>query len=90
MFEFKNPIDVASVLDLIEVIASAIRLIATPLAVLAIIITGFRFVSAAASGKPDALAKTKSAFLWVIVGTAAIVGATFLAEMAVNTVKMIQ
>lgn len=86
-FEFPNPLKAQTFLDLVNAVARAVQEVALPFAVVAIIFVGFRFVSASAAGKPEAVAKARALFLWVLVGTAIIVGASILAQAVVNTVK---
>lgn len=84
---FPNPICAQTFLELIQSVAKAVRLIAVPFAVIAIIIVGFRFVAAAAGGKVEEVAKARKLFLWVLIGSAIIVGATILVEAVINTIK---
>lgn len=86
-FKFPNPIAVDSFLGLVKAIANAVRDIAIPFAALAIIFVGFKFVAASAAGKPEQVAKARTLFLWVLIGTAIIVGASLLAEAVVNTIR---
>lgn len=85
--KFPNPIAVDSFLGLVKAIANAVRDIAIPFAALAIIFVGFKFVAASAAGKPEQVAKARTLFLWVLIGTAIIVGASLLAEAVVNTIR---
>lgn len=81
----ENPISPTSNFPrLIEKIAVAVRTIAIPLAGVAIVFVGFKFVIAAASGNQSELTKAKTMLLWVLVGTAIIIGASVLAEAVVN------
>lgn len=84
---YPNPICANTFLELIQSVAEAARTIAVPFAVIAIIIVGFRFVAAAAGGKTEEVAKARKLFLWVLVGSAIIVGSTILVEAVINTIK---
>lgn len=84
---FPNPIDADDFGELVQAIASALIKIVTPLAVVAIIFTGFRFITASLQGNTGEIAKTKTMLLWVLVGSAVIVGASALAIAAVNFAK---
>lgn len=83
----ENPIKANSFPDLIEQIAKAIRTIAFPLAIVAIIFVGFRFVIHSASGNSKGLEEDKKMFFWVLIGTAIIVGASVLATAIVDFAK---
>lgn len=83
----ENPIAAKSFPELIQQIAKAVRLIAFPLAVVAIIFVGFKFVISSARGDEKGLGEAKKMFFWVVIGTAIIVGASVLAEAIVNFAK---
>lgn len=83
----ENPIGAKSFLDLINAVAKAITQIGAVFAVVAIIIVGFRFVAASASGDTKSLAEVRKLFWWIFIGTAIIVGSSMLAEVVVNTIK---
>lgn len=82
-----NPIAAKSFLDLINAVAKAITQIGAVFAVVAIIIVGFRFVAASASGDTKSLAEVRKLFWWIFIGTAIIVGSSMLAQAVVNTIK---
>ena len=82
-----NPIAAKSFPQLIQQIAKAVRLIALPLATVAIIFVGFKFVISSARGDEKGLGEAKKMFFWVIIGTAIIVGASALAEWIVKFAK---
>lgn len=85
--KFCNPITADSFPALITAIAEAVRQIGTVLAVAAIIFVGLRFVIAAASGDTGALTKARQMLWYVLIGTVIVVGASYLAEVAVSIVK---
>lgn len=85
--EFPNPVRAQNFPELIETLAKAIRMVALPLAVVAIIFVGFKFVTAAASGNANELTKVRQQFWWILLGTAIIVGASVLAQAVVNFAK---
>lgn len=86
-FIIPNPTDTKTFFDLVKFVAQAVRTVAVPFAVIVIIVTGFKFIAAGAAGKPDATTQARNTLIWVIAGTAIIVGASYLAELAVNTVR---
>ena len=61
--------------------------IAIPFAVLAIIIAGFRFIVGGMKGNAGEIQKAKTLFFWTIIGTAIVVGAYVIAQVAVNFAK---
>lgn len=84
---YPNPIAAQSLPDLITSIADALVFVAVPLAVVAIIIAGFMFVVGGAKGDDGAVTRARQMFLWILIGTAIIVGASILAHAVVNTIK---
>lgn len=83
----ENPIDADDFGTLVVSIAETVRDIALPLAFAALVFVGFRFVTATAAGDKEGLTAAKKMLLWVVVGTAILVGATVLAEAIVETAK---
>jgi hypothetical protein len=84
---FQNPICAQNVGQLVQAIATAVTFIAFFIAPIAIVFTGFRFISAAFSGNEGEIVKAKKIFIWVLVGTAILVAAKILAEAVVNFAK---
>ena len=84
---YDNPINAKSFPDLITSIAKAVQDIGTVLAVAAIVFVGVRFVIAAASGDTGALTKARTMLWYVLIGTVIVVGASYLAQVAVSIVK---
>lgn len=80
----QNPIGAQSFTELIKRLADAILTIAIPLAVVAIIFVGFKFVLASASGNAKGLEESRKMLLWVAIGTALIVGASAIAKALVD------
>lgn len=85
-----NPISSDSFLELIRSITNALIPIAAVFAVVAIIFAGFKFIMASATGDSKKLGEAKSMFFWILIGTAIVVGARVLAEVAVNFAKGLQ
>ena len=83
----ENPIKAKSFPQLIDNIALAVQKIAFPLAIVAIIFVGFKFVISSAKGDEKGLGEAKKMFFWVVIGTAVIVGASALAEAIVEFAK---
>lgn len=83
--EIQNPIaPTSSFPQLITNIAEAVRIIAMPLAIAAIIFVGFKLTVAAARGDEKGLGEAKKMLWWVLLGTAIIIGASVLAQAVVN------
>jgi hypothetical protein len=83
--KIENPLRRSGTFEqLITNVASIIRVVTVPLAAVAISVVGFRFVIAIASGKAEEIAKTKKILLWVVVGSAIIVGSRYIADVIVN------
>jgi len=79
-----NPIAADDFGELIRNIATEIRRIAFPLAVLALVFAGFKFVTGAISGDAKKISEARTIFLWTLVGTAIVVGASVLAQAVVE------
>ena len=84
---YDNPIKATSFPDLVKAIAKAVTEIGSVLAVAAIVFVGIRFVIAAASGDQGGLTKARQMLWYVLIGTAVIVGAAYLAGAVVDLIK---
>lgn len=80
-----NPITSVSFSMLIEKIAEIVTAIGIPLAVVAIIWSGFLF--ATARGDEQQVAKAKKTFFWAAIGTMLILGARIFATALRNVVE---
>ncbi|MFH0846384.1 MAG: hypothetical protein V1851_03245 [Patescibacteria group bacterium] len=81
-----NPLrGVNSLPELINKIIDVVILLATPLAILAIIYSGFLFVKA--QGNSKGLEDAKNTLLWTIIGIAVLLGANILSDILSGTVK---
>ncbi len=80
-----NPLgDTATFSELILKITNIVLKIGYPIAVIFIIYSGFLFVTA--RGSEEKLKTAKRTFLWAILGTAVLLGATVLAEAIKATI----
>jgi hypothetical protein len=80
-----NPIPSITTVDgFIKTILVGVIKIGLPIVALAIIYSGFLFVSA--RGKPEALKKAKDAFLYSLIGAAILLGSWALAQLISDTV----
>lgn len=82
--EIDNPIKAKNFLDLVNAIADAVIKIAAPVAVIAIIIVGFKLVLSSAQGDEKGRTEAKKTLWWVVIGAAITVGASALAKAVVN------
>ncbi|TSC69273.1 MAG: hypothetical protein G01um101466_115 [Parcubacteria group bacterium Gr01-1014_66] len=84
---FENPIGSNSFEALLQAVLKNLVRFASLIAIMAIIIVGFRWVIAAASGNPTKIESTKKMFWWVLIGTVLIVGATAITDAVINFAK---
>lgn len=80
----KNPINVNSINGLVKTILEGIIKIGIPIVALAIIYSGFLFVTA--QGRPEKIKEAKNAFLYTLVGAAILLGSWALAQLISDTV----
>ena len=79
-----NPISVSNVNDFIRVILVGVVKIGIPIVALAIIYSGFLFVTA--RGNPESLKTAKRAFLYTVIGAAILLGSWAIAQLISSTV----
>ena len=79
-----NPLVSKSFPCLIKTLSLAAIQVAVPIAVVAIIIIGVRYILAAVGGKSGEMAKIHTLLFWTLVGTAVVVGSFVLASAAVQ------
>lgn len=84
---YPNPIEAKNFSDLIKTIAGAVQQIGTLLGTVAIIFVGLRYVIAAASGSAAKIQAATKMLWYVLIGTVVVVGASYLAQVAVDLVK---
>jgi len=78
-----NPITATSFPCLVKTVTGAAIQIAVPLAVIAIIIAGVRFIIAGVKGSEGEITKAKTMLLWVVIGAAVVTGSFVIANAAV-------
>lgn len=88
-FFIRNPLgnDVQSVWDVVDAILRLIRLIAIPLIVFFIILSGFKFVTA--QGNSTKIKEAKDMLIWTLVGAAVILGAELISNIIQTTVNQV-
>lgn len=84
---FCNPICSKSLEELIGAISAGVLKVALVLAPLAVLIAGFRFLIAASRGDQAGLSKARQLFMWTLIGTAILVGASVIATAVINFAK---
>jgi hypothetical protein len=85
----QNPLNnIGSFPDLIDAILQIVIKIGVPIAVLAIIYSGFLFVTA--QGNEEKLNTAKSALTWTVVGTAILLGSWILAGAVGTTINALR
>jgi hypothetical protein len=80
----KNPISVNNINDFIRVILVGVVKIGIPIVALAIIYSGFLFVTA--RGNPESLKTAKRAFMYSVIGAAILLGSWAIAQLISDTV----
>jgi len=79
-----NPIGSTTLSGFIEEILKIVITIATPIAILAIIYSGFLFVKA--RGNPEGIIKAREALMWTLIGVAVLLGAQLLSTVIQGTI----
>lgn len=82
--KIKNPIKVDNINDFIKTILEGVLKIGIPLIALAIIYSGFLFITA--QGKEAKLTEAKNALLYTVIGAAVLLGSWALAQLISETV----
>lgn len=84
----QNPLNgINSIAQFISALLRAVIAIGIPIAILFIVLAGFKFI--AAQGSPDKLSEARTNFLYVVIGIAIFIGASALAELVVATLRQI-
>ncbi len=88
--EIPNPLgNTSSFPQLIQNITQALIPVAFTVAVLAIIIAGLKFITAASQGNEAGLKEAKKIFWYTLIGTAIVVGSYAIASAVYNLLKTI-
>jgi hypothetical protein len=83
---FKNPLKgIDSPEDLLNALVKAVVIIAAPIIVLFIILSGFKYVTA--QGDPTKLTEAKRALIYSIIGAVIIIGSAAILEIVANTIN---
>jgi hypothetical protein len=79
----KNPATgINSISDIIAAVIKVVRLVAIPFVVLAIIYSGFLFVTA--QGRPDKLTKARGVLMWTLIGALIVLSSELIAGVLKN------
>ena len=78
-----NPLKVGNFCQLIKIVLQAILVIGVPIAVVFLVIVGFKFIIA--RGNPGELDKAKADFLHTVIGIAIFIGAWAIAKLIAAT-----
>ena len=86
---YPSPLDpkIKGLPDLIVLILTYIQSIAIPLAIIAIVIVGIQFIYGAATGNQGLISRSRTLLLWILIGTAIVIGAMYLATAMVDLLK---
>ncbi len=79
----ENPLKVGNFCQLIKIVLQAILVIGVPIAVVFLVIVGFKFIIA--RGNPAELDKAKADFLHTVIGIAIFIGAWAIAKLIAAT-----
>lgn len=83
---FENPLSgISTIPDFINELLSIVIMIAIPVIVIMIVYSGFLFVTA--RGNEERVSKARTNFLYVVIGTAVILGAKLLASAIAETIQ---
>lgn len=82
--EFKNPLGIKSIAELVSTFLKVMVLVALPIISLYVVYSGYLFI--AARGNPEKLGDAKANFLYVIIGSVFILGAWVFASIIGGTI----
>lgn len=78
-----NPLKVTNFCDLLKIVLQAILIIGMPIAVVFLVIVGFKFILA--QGNPEAIKTAQKNFLHTVIGIAIFLGAWTIAKVIATT-----
>ncbi|MSR71289.1 MAG: hypothetical protein EXS50_01270 [Candidatus Taylorbacteria bacterium] len=84
----KNPIKADDISQLVDFIFSLVLQIGVPIAVIMLIYSGFMFIMA--RGNPEQLKIARTSFMWTVIGTAVLLGASVISEVIMSTIGQIK
>lgn len=84
----QNPIKAHNVGELVNFLLSIVLQVGVPIAVIFLIYSGFLFIKA--RGNPEGISEARRAFMWTVIGTAVLLGASALAGVIQGTINQIK
>ena len=82
-----NPITADNFPCLVKALSEAAITIVVPIAIVAIIWAGLKFIIAGAQGNEAGIKQARTMLFWIVIGTAVVVGSFVLAEVGINILK---
>jgi|SRR3989338_1811067 len=82
-FSVQNPLKVTNFCDLLKIVLQAILIIGMPVAVVFLVIVGFKFILA--QGNPEKIKEAQKNFLHTVIGIAIFLGAWTIAKVIAAT-----
>ncbi len=79
-----NPISANSIQELIDLVLKAALAIGVPIAVLFLMYSGFKFITA--QGDPGKVKDARQYFMWTLVGIVVLLGASLLSTIIQSTI----
>lgn len=79
-----NPIAAKNFPCLVKALSEAAIMIVVPIAVVAIIFAGLKFIIAGAQGNDGKIAEARKMLFWIVIGTAVVVGSFVLAGVGIR------
>ena len=83
----RNPIGIDSIRELVKSILDIVIAVGTPIAVLFLVFSGFKFVTA--QGNPSKITEARQYFMWTLVGIVILLGAGLLSEIVKGTIEQL-
>lgn len=85
---YVNPIgNINSISDFVLALTKGLIVIVLPLATIALVITGLKFITASVAGDAKKLGEAKKALGWILIGSAVAIGSLAIAQALVNLIK---
>ncbi len=86
--EWRIGIKADTISQLVDFLFSIVLQVGVPIAVIMLIYSGFLFVTA--RGNPEQITTARRAFMWTVIGTAVLLGASVLAGVIQGTIDQIK
>lgn len=86
-FSVQNPLTAGNFCELIKTVLNALMVIGLPVAVLFMVIVGFKYILA--QGKPEAIAEANKNFFYTVIGIGVFLGAWTIAKIIAETMRQL-